>query len=885
MNKSRSIESHLVALSVAAASLFGVLLLTLFGVQQALGSSVERLSEGTLPAQRALTEFEAALADLFARDIRVLGASSLEELGAEHDRSAIDARLADARRALEAGLPALEGALRARQHSGALTTQTRELLESDRELYASVERTQRLREALSARSSELQEAVQQLVQHARALAGQARLSYVLELRALATAPSSAAVRSTVYGPERVQQEAAEHVVAAVLQLGQLAGRIALVRHEDELNSVSANELAQSLARARGQLDPLVDAVAAGSPLAQRAEELQREFEDVARRISDTDDPESLLSVRRGMLEETAKRSELQAQIQREVEAFGRSLDAVQAAVSREAARTTQQAGRAMLLVRSLTLLVWVAALWGAWRAARRVRASLSDLRRQNAQLERLSGDLQRMNDGLEQTAAERSAELLRRERAMRLILDAMDEGLVIVDRDGALSGQCSRSALAWFGEPPAGAFIWDYLLESPIQREQFKLGFEQACEDVLPFEVCVSAMPERFSRAGRTYSLGYRQVFEGERFSGILNIVKDVTLQLDAERREREAREQHTMLANLLRDKQGFQVFVRECAGMIAELRELPERSGALRALHILKGSAAVYGMDSVARYCHQLEDQLAERSGSLTDHEARELANLWRARLEKIGEVVAAEETLELHATELGDLIHGLHERRDYEELLELVDSWKWIKTSSLLGRLAGQVREFAKRLDKAVEVHIEHNDLRVLPGDLDDFWSALVHVTRNAVDHGIESEAERIALNKPVPARIALRTLALPQGAGFAVEIEDDGRGIDFSNLRKAAQRAQLRATTDSDVVEAMFHDGVTSRAESSEPSGRGIGLTAVAAASRSNGGSVQVSSEPGRGTLFRFEFSSQKVRIRQLPANFPRVHLSVRPPALAS
>jgi two-component system chemotaxis sensor kinase CheA len=209
--------------------------------------------------------------------------------------------------------------------------------------------------------------------------------------------------------------------------------------------------------------------------------------------------------------------------------------------------------------------------------------------------------------------------------------------------------------------------------------------------------------------------------------------------------------------------------------------------------------------------------------------------------------------------------MVHSIRQRKDHDKLMNLVESWKWVPTSALLQRLSRQIRRVAERLEKPIDVTVDHNRLRVMPGPLDPFWGSLVHVVRNALDHGIEAPADRVAKGKPERGRIVLRTKPMPSG-GFVVELEDDGRGIDFDALRRAATRKALPAKTRADLTAAMFHDGVTTRDEATELSGRGVGLAAVASSCKTAGGTIAVDSEAGKGTCFRFSFPGQAFRVRE-------------------
>ena len=124
-----------------------------------------------------------------------------------------------------------------------------------------------------------------------------------------------------------------------------------------------------------------------------------------------------------------------------------------------------------------------------------------------------------------------------------------------------------------------------------------------------------------------------------------------------------------------------------------------------------------------------------------------------------------------------------------------------------------------------------------------------------RNAVDHGIESEDERLSRGKPAGGTLWLSTRQ--DGDNFVVQVRDDGRGIDWNRVRAKAEDQGLRVETRADLEAALFFEGFTTNEEVTAYSGRGVGLSAVKAATEARGGRLSVSSELGQGTTFEFRF----------------------------
>jgi two-component system, chemotaxis family, sensor kinase CheA len=189
--------------------------------------------------------------------------------------------------------------------------------------------------------------------------------------------------------------------------------------------------------------------------------------------------------------------------------------------------------------------------------------------------------------------------------------------------------------------------------------------------------------------------------------------------------------------------------------------------------------------------------------------------------------------------------------------KITAMIRSWKLEPARLSLDRLALKARVLSRSLGKRdLEVVVESpDDLRLDPLHWRSFWSALIQVIRNAVDHGIESPEEREAAGKRTNGRLTLATSRA--GGRLVVEIADDGRGINWARVAAKARQAGLPCETAEDLTNAVFADGVTTRDSVSEVSGRGVGLAAVRFACLALGGQIQLDSTLGEKTRFRFVF----------------------------
>ena len=178
------------------------------------------------------------------------------------------------------------------------------------------------------------------------------------------------------------------------------------------------------------------------------------------------------------------------------------------------------------------------------------------------------------------------------------------------------------------------------------------------------------------------------------------------------------------------------------------------------------------------------------------------------------------------------------------------------------VLERLPRVASELARALGKRVEVTLSGDEVEVDRAVLDHLDDPLLHLVRNAVDHGIESPAKRSLAGKDPIGRIEL-SAARVRGR-LKVRLEDDGAGIDIEAVRRrAVERGMPLAVAedlpDDHVAELLFEAGMSTKDEVSTISGRGVGLDAVKRQIEALGGTLALTSGPGAGTCFEIDLPS--------------------------
>ena len=211
-----------------------------------------------------------------------------------------------------------------------------------------------------------------------------------------------------------------------------------------------------------------------------------------------------------------------------------------------------------------------------------------------------------------------------------------------------------------------------------------------------------------------------------------------------------------------------------------------------------------------------------------------------------------------ELHAlkSELDQLLHRQTDlQRDAQNSLMQV---RMVPISSVVSKWQRTVRTVSKKLNKQTQLLVSGERTELDKTVIDEIVDPLQHLLRNALDHGVETAAERMAAGKPEQATVRLE--AFSQGTQVTIKISDDGKGIDLERVHQQAIRAGLipenEPLTRETVFRLIFQPGLSTARELTEVSGRGVGMDVVREAIARLNGSIRVSSETGRGTTFTIQ-----------------------------
>ncbi len=225
-----------------------------------------------------------------------------------------------------------------------------------------------------------------------------------------------------------------------------------------------------------------------------------------------------------------------------------------------------------------------------------------------------------------------------------------------------------------------------------------------------------------------------------------------------------------------------------------------------------------------------------------------------------------------ESHIEQLGKLVSQLRTAM-YEdttrlegisdELAEGIRTLRLLPLSTMFNLFPRLVRDLARQENKQVELVLEGGETRADKRILEDMKDPLMHMIRNAIDHGIELPCDRKRLGKPETATVRLRGYQTP--THVIIEVEDDGQGLNVEAIKETALRRglyrvdELEAMTDSQLYALVLSPGFSTRTMVTEVSGRGVGLDVLRSNVEQLKGSIELESTPGKGCLLRIRLGT--------------------------
>jgi two-component system, chemotaxis family, sensor kinase CheA len=490
-------------------------------------------------------------------------------------------------------------------------------------------------------------------------------------------------------------------------------------------------------------------------------------------------------------------------------------------------------------------------------------------------------ELKELNTTLEEKVEIRTSELIQSNRSLKILLDNTGQGILFFESDLEVDSNYSSECIRFFSGDISGENVAGLLFRSEYEKKFFKDTITtvfmesnkrraKAYIELLPIEVELNEIKLKIE---------YR-IIESE-IRKIMLILTDITEIKKLENRIKDERNRLNMIVKVVVNAKYFLKTVSEFKNYILKLEthKINNLKEEFMSVHTYKGNFSQLMLLSLSKELNKFEDEIQKSIENKVEIEEYIL----KERIEKVKDKLESEiETVsnilgKEFFTEKTGIVVSIEKMQKIEEQLKKilpVESYivfkekfgelRNIRLYEMIKRYENYVKEIAERKSKKVKFEIyEIDTVYVDEEKYNEFVNSLVHVFRNMIDHGIELPEERVNAGKREEG--VIKCSIRKDGNRIQIYISDDGTGLDYKKIYEKAVISGLiksEQETDTDyLTKIIFEENFSTKDNSDDISGRGVGLAAVKKVVEENFGNIEVLSERGKGSEFRITVLDRK------------------------
>ena len=491
--------------------------------------------------------------------------------------------------------------------------------------------------------------------------------------------------------------------------------------------------------------------------------------------------------------------------------------------------------------------------------------------------------------------------IVTQQQSLSLLLNNIHEGFFIFDSSGHIEPGWTISVKNFLGEDPEGKCVFDYLPFKEKEKNYFKKWFQKLWTSQLSIKDLIPLAPKNFIYKEKYFELNFIPIFhskEGERKKldkVICNLI-DKTHEKECEEKAEKEKNYVSMMFSVLKDPFDFLDFIEERSEIVSNLLEsLREKlkswnekdpihgefieygNSVFRAVHTIKAESLKYFLGDIKNLCARVEDIIFKTREEKKEPLREPLRDILEL-LQKINgafsqsffsvqsflDVINREEgTGSFKRVELHEVYEFLIKNlKNDQEVLKKFEKTYFKKEIDFFFK--GQdkmLQNLAKDRQKDIEFKIKPSSIKFDMNIYSSFFSTLIHVLRNALDHGIEEKNVRSTLGKEEKGIIEI-SCHEKNNEKISIILYDDGRGIDpvkiRSHLIESGENSgsELEEKEDKEIIQHIFLPGFSTKKERDHLSGFGVGLDAVKNEVQKLKGEIIVESNLGESTRFIIE-----------------------------
>lgn len=490
-------------------------------------------------------------------------------------------------------------------------------------------------------------------------------------------------------------------------------------------------------------------------------------------------------------------------------------------------------------------------------------------------IQQLLIELKKYSDHLEQLVEERTAKLNSAMKMQKAILESLGQGFLIFDKANKIQPIYSQAAVQMFNGEPTDKNFWSLISKDAQTQKECEDLFGSVFDQMMPFEDMKPYAPNFFINHQKSYiEFDYHPIEnEQKTLSGVIVVATDKTKEIESMKALEVEKAHMKMIQKALSQKYHFERFLKDFMHILSKTKSMVESHrqedlpDILRYLHTLKGNSSLYSLVELKNQLHQLEMRVKDQTKSqsldwtMLHQDLSLLMDSFEKFLKEHREMLGLklsddESMLELSYPMMSKLYEKLKPQITSDLSFEIAHSWFYNPISEYLKVFPSYVEELSERLSKKIfPLKFNGDQLKIKRGYYDDLFLSLIHLIRNATDHGIESPEERVGKGKLAHGQIQFNFKEEGRDSSHTliIEIEDDGKGLDLEKILKNDFVKLNPEQQELAVIKKLFYEGISTKTEVTDISGQGAGLAAVGLVMTKLKGKISIDLNKKVGTKF--------------------------------
>lgn len=476
-------------------------------------------------------------------------------------------------------------------------------------------------------------------------------------------------------------------------------------------------------------------------------------------------------------------------------------------------------------------------------------------------------------------------ELKKTNRDMAMILDNLEQGLLICNEEGKVQHGCSLEAKRMFGEDIVGKKLAEVFQYDEKAEDSVDVWLNLVFKDMMKFKNIKPLGPSSYDKLNQRYiELDYQIIRNDDHLiDKLLIIATDRTKERQLKQLADEESGFVKSVLAIIKHWPDFGDFIRDVKHTIKKMNGMLDSvteegmQEVSRLLHTVKGNCGIFNLTNFIKFINDLENEIEsflEDDGFADRVKAKEffvsLTNRLETEFEQVmkryesitnlfgsadldGRVISNEQILRME-----DMIIRSHHKNSsmYQEYLK---NFVLEPLDKCFYQYEQLVKNYSTQLKKEISYHVDTTDILVNRDKYAQLFSSMIHVFKNAIDHGIEPPFDRSSEGKKEVGSIAVSFDSVTEENQklALIKIKDDGRGLNTEKIvqtalkRQIVNKQQLEQLSDEQIHQFVFLPKFTTKIAATELSGRGVGLDAVRYESKKLGGKTWIESFPGEGS----------------------------------